>query len=305
MPWIIGGAALGSAALGFAGTQSANAANRANAEGANAINWLMNQQDKEFNQQQAQINRDFQERMSSTAWQRGTQDMMAAGLNPMLAYSQGGASTSSGGQATAAGRSAVQPHPMQNPWQAAASSASQAADIVKNSEQLNVIRAEKDRVASETTKNLASAGELDARKDNIRQEMQMFNKRYERLIYETAGTKIEALIKEGRWDAAAEEAAKPGANRWVAMHMPETRDIEAKIKALAAEARNLNVRADLYNLEKPEALANAKLWQDLGETGKGIQYGVGTLSSAASAALKARLGIRAGQGFRLPSNLQR
>lgn len=52
------------------------------------------------NQQMAQNQMNFQADMSNTSYQRAVQDMMKAGLNPMLAYQQGGASTPGGSTAT-------------------------------------------------------------------------------------------------------------------------------------------------------------------------------------------------------------
>jgi hypothetical protein len=71
--------------LGFLGQQQTN-----------QKNWDIAQAANQASAEQAQRQMDFQERMRSTQYQTAIQDMQKAGLNPMLAYSQGGAGTPSG-----------------------------------------------------------------------------------------------------------------------------------------------------------------------------------------------------------------
>lgn len=97
LPALISG---GASLLGGMMGQSGQAAT--NAQQLSMFNQQMN-----FNSAEAQKNRDFQQEMSSTAYQRSMADMRAAGLNPILAAGMGGASTPSGGAGSIGGAPAL------------------------------------------------------------------------------------------------------------------------------------------------------------------------------------------------------
>nr|DAE90378.1 MAG TPA: minor capsid protein [Microviridae sp.] len=109
-------ATIGSGIMGYMGGESANTANAEQAA-----------KNREFNAQQADITRKWQEQMRGSAYQSTMDDMRKAGLNPMSAFQQGGTGTPSG--STASGSNAA---PMQNTLGQGASSAVSAAQTISN-----------------------------------------------------------------------------------------------------------------------------------------------------------------------------
>lgn len=99
-----------------------------------------NQQNREL----AEVQTEFQRLMSGTSYQRAVADMISAGLNPMLAYSQGGASTPTGQTAVMQSALGAGVTSGQHAHQLALNTAMNLADIKLKGEQAGAAGSQED-----------------------------------------------------------------------------------------------------------------------------------------------------------------
>lgn len=197
--WLAGANVLGGV-LGMFGQGSANAANASMAREA----WNNNLYAMMENQR-------FQERMSNTAYQRAMNDMRYAGLNPILAYSQGGATTPGGMGAS------MQAATMQNTMDELGEGVSSAAQSAKDWEAKDLIKDQAKNTQSQTELNKAT----------------------------------EALAKQNEAVSAAQVKKVEEETENVRLQRPligaQTMSAAASAGASAANARHTNLQADDFS----------------------------------------------------------
>lgn len=193
----------------------------------------------------AQENRDWQERMSNSEYQRAVQDLKAAGLNPMLAYSQGGNSTPNTSAAT------VRPEDgMATQIGESSARSVQAAQFKLNAAQTSA-NIQKTQAETRDTNASASIKEQQAPQSGERATAELME------------------IRQRVANLAKQEGLTTAQTRQIEEMLPEL--VASAQQDRAAKQQEINSAKARENLDKaalPEAESTAELWKKLGDKGK-------------------------------------
>lgn len=231
----------------------------------------------------SQAQMDFQREMSNTSYQRAVKDIQASGLNPMLAYSQGGASTPAGSQPA-----------IEDTLTPAISS---ARDVFRASTEAGVRREQVNNLAADTGLKSASTDKAAAEAEQSRSQaalnLAMIDKARQDIV--TSAASADLMGKQGQSVMANLEKIAPEIRHLVSqadLNDASRRKLIAELPLIAADVRRtkaetnesyerrllLSVESRLASLKTNEAQAHSDMYGS--DYGASLPY----VSSGAKAA---------------------
>jgi len=187
-------------------------------------------------------NRDWMEKMSNSEMQRKVQDLKAAGLNPMLAIHQGGASTPA--------NTAARVEPVDALAKEVTSAGTKAAAVLDMQAKLAGIR----NINQDTRVKQATANtqEITTANAEMRQQLEM----------QEISAKIESTMQSANLTAAQRSQ--------IEQLLPLiTRSTQAQTALAEQQTSSAATSQRLEKTQLPAAEAEARIWESLGEVGKG------------------------------------
>lgn len=149
----------------------------------------------QFQDDQAKRQMAFQERMRNSAYQAATDDMYKAGINPILAYKQGGAAVPGG--ASGSGASAVMSNPVSSALQAFNSTANTALSMKLNRAQVNQAEEQVRKMSVEREVSAQTIDRMQDEQNLLRSQESYYKKLGEKVDQETNSAQMNNQVKAG------------------------------------------------------------------------------------------------------------